>query len=193
MIARVIHIEGDKSNHAEELGSFEIDYSVFNGVVKQKASDGISESFKQIIRESKDLSHVLIFEDDVKFTSKHSRENWEICKSKLPDDWDVLLGGSYQYDLHESQPQDKALIRLADFSSLHCVLINAKCYEHILSHDTSEVPHIDRWLGKLAKENKINVYLCNPQIAIQHNGFSRTRGKDVNYDYLLTDKNILHD
>lgn len=193
MIARVIHIEGDNTSHISELDSFGIDYKVFNGIVKPNAFEGVSESFKQIIRESKDLDYVFIFEDDVKFTSKHSRDNWEICKSKLPEDWDILLGGSYQYDLHPEQPEDKALIRLADFSSLHCVLINAKCFEHIILHDTTQVPHIDRWLGRLAAENKIKVYLCNPQIAIQHNGFSRTRGKDVNYDHLLTDKNILHD
>ena len=94
MQGTVIHIEGDSTSYIQELNSFGIDYTVFNGIVKQNAFEGVSESFKQIIRESQGLSEVLIFEDDVRFTSIHSRENWDICKSKLPGDWDILLGGS---------------------------------------------------------------------------------------------------
>lgn len=193
MEARVIHIKGDKDTYTRELESFGIKYKVFNAIVKEQAYEGISESFKDIVLECEDMDHVLIFEDDVKFTSKFSRENWGICISNLPPDWDILLGGSYQFEAHEEQPESKSIIRVKDFSSLHCVLINNKCFQHILSHDIKEVKHLDRWLGKLASEDKIKVYVCNPQIAIQHNGFSRTRNKFVNYDHLLTDKNILHD
>lgn len=191
MKAFVIHIPGDKETYKNELESFQIDYEVFPAIVKEQAAEGISESIKAIIRQCYEDESVLIFEDDVKFTSIQSRSTWNQCASGLPDNWDILLGGSYWYD--KPKAEYSGILKLGDFSSLHCVLIRKTAYDLILKHDVSDILHMDRYIGKLSAHGNLNTYLCNPQIAIQYNGFSRTRMQEVNYDHLLKDKNILYD
>ncbi len=189
--AKVIHLPERPPHFVGELKAFGIEYDVVEGIRHEKGSTGVSLAFRKVIQENYDKQFTLIFEDDVKFTSKHSRENWDICVSKLPPDFDILIGGSYSFD---TMIQGRGLIRVGDFSGLHCTLVSKRAYDALLAHDPEKHhPHIDRYLGNLSKMELLNVYLCDPMIAVQYPGYSHTRGKAVDYSDRLKDKNVLID
>jgi hypothetical protein len=170
-----------------EMNRFYLDYTISPGIKLDQGWKGISESFKKVINQNLEEESILIFEDDVRFTSDKSIVRFNECIDILPDDWDILLGGSYWF--HKEKDLGN-LIKVGDFCSLHCTLVRKSAYKHFLSHN-GEIKDIDRHLGKLSREGKLNVYLCNPMIAIQYNGFSHNRGSNVNYDNLLRGSNIL--
>lgn len=94
----------------------------------------MSRSFKKAIGEAQKLGlkQVLVFEDDVRFTSEKSREGFQNALDSLPDDWDVLLGGIYAdtnlFDCNEH------IKKVESFSALHCVLLRDTMYDKILAH-----------------------------------------------------------
>jgi hypothetical protein len=99
------------------------------------------------------------------------------------------LGGIYWTD--GKDPFNEYLDKVEDFCALHCVLVRKKAYQHFISHNSYEIKNIDRHLGKLSKEGKLNAYVCNPMIAIQSPGFSYHVGKAVDYSNRLKEFNIL--
>lgn len=177
-----------EKNMFKELDSFTSNYEIFDAIKMSPGYKGTSESFKSIIKKAKGekLKQVLIFEDDVRFTSKKSRSKFQIAINSLPDKWDILLGGVYtsKNKPEESKYNDHISI-LGDFSSLHCILINESCYDKILEHNPNKDKHLDRYLGRLAKSEEINAYLTYPMIAIQYNTYSNNVKRHVNYDKLL--------
>ncbi len=186
----VIHLPEQKERLRTltyEMNRFFIDYTISPGIKLDKGWKGISESFKKVISDNLNEDKILIFEDDVKFTSDKSIVKFNECIDSLPENWDILLGGSYWY---EEELKLGNLIKVKDFCSLHCVLVRNTAYKHFLSHN-GDIKDIDRHLGNLSKEGVINVYLCDPMIAVQYNGFSNNREKVVNYDSLLKQYNVM--
>lgn len=185
----VIHIKGSSRYNRmmfEMNNHYMNEFEIFDAIVKPKGWEGVSESFKQIIRENYNEPYIHIFEDDVKFTSKNSRSIFEHGFDSLPMDWDIYLGGSYTFKHSENLG---GLLKIYDFSSLHNVVINKSCYDYFLSHEPNKINDIDRWVSQF----KPNAYLCNPQIAIQYNGHSFNKGGKKNYDHFLVDKNIIYE
>lgn len=184
----VIHIEGSprRDKMLFELNKFyEGEFEIFNAIVKPKASQGISDSFKEIVRRNYEEPFIHILEDDVMFTSVNSRKIFDRSFTELPDNWQIYLGGSYTY----KEVYDLGnIIQVNDYRSFHSVVINKNSYDYFLSHDTKLVDNIDTWVSRHTEK----AYLCNPQVAIQYNGFSYNRGKEVNYSHFLKDKNILY-
>jgi hypothetical protein len=185
----VIHIEGSprKRQMTSEMDRFyKGEYEIFKAIVKPIGSEGTSESIKEIIRQNYNEPFIQIFEDDVRFTSYRSRELFEKGFRLLPSDWQLYLGGSYTHNV----AQELGYVRkIYDFSSLHNAVINKNCYDHFLNHNPKQVQDIDRYVS----QKLTDVYLCNPQIAIQHNGYSYNKDSYKNYDRFLIDKNILHE
>jgi len=185
-----------EENMIKELNYFTDNCEIFDAIRRIDGCEGTSMSFKSIIKSAKkdNLECVLIFEDDVKFTSVKSKEQFQKCIDTLPDNWDVLLGGTYglvdQQDL-TNEPFNKYIRKVGDFSSLHCVLFNKSCYDKILNHDTNKINHIDRYLGNLSKNGNLNVYLSYPMIAIQYNTFSDNCKTVIDYDWQLKKMEIL--
>lgn len=186
MKGTVICMPSRKDSACDELIYNGVDFEVFDAITKGDVVDNIANSFKQVIRDNYEKDSVLIFEDDIKFSSSKSVKTWEKCVSVLPEDCDILLGGCYtlSYVKHSDM-----LLKASDFRSLHCVLFNKKCYDKVLAH---KVNHLDYYLSTLIKEG-LNVYVCNPMIAIQKEGYSFNKGKEVNYSRMLKDFNILYD
>jgi len=184
----VIHINGSPRYNTmrKEMNSlYTGEYTVFNAIVDHNPKKGISESFKSIIEENYEEPFIHIFEDDVKFICSESREIFEDGFNKLPGDWDIYLGGSYTYDTRNVVNLG-SLLKIKNFRSLHCVVIRKSAYDLFLSHDVSRVGNIDTWVAS----HNPNVYLCNPQIAIQHDGYSYNMKKVANHNIHLRDKNI---
>lgn len=185
-----IHLKNRKDrepNMIKELNSFTSNYEIFDAIKINPGYKGTSESFKSIIKKAKEnnLDQVLIFEDDVKFTSKNSKVKFQSAIDSLPEKWDILLGGVYTTNINNSNKIDDHILKIGDFSSLHCTLVNKSAYDIILNHDYKIIKHIDRYLGKLSNEDKLNVYLTYPMVAIQYNTFSDNMKRSVNYDRLL--------
>ena len=168
-------------------------YTILDAVKHPIGKIGVSRSFKKAIGEAKklNLKHVLVFEDDVKFTSDKSREGFQNALDSLPDDWDILLGGIYaDTNLFECNEHMK---KVESFSALHCVLFRDTVYEKILEHkeDKHQTIDLDRYIGGLSKDGEINVYLAYPMVAIQYTGKSNTVNKVVDYSKYLEKYDIL--
>jgi len=165
-------------------------YTIIDGEEHPIGKIGVSRSFKKVITEAKKLKlpYVLIFEDDVKFTSDKSREGFQKALDNLPPNWDILLGGIYaDNNLYDFNYYIK---RVDLFSALHCVLIRDTMYDKILEHkeDMYKTIDLDLYISRLPNVNKFLVY---PMIAIQYIGESDTVNKTVNYSNLLEKYDIL--
>jgi hypothetical protein len=190
----VLHLADRKDREetmVQELDSFcPGEWEVWPGRREPNAKLGISRSIRALVAfaQQQALASVLMFEDDVEFFSSRSRAQWDECVLELPPDWHLLLGGSYAYCGAQATPHLK---KLSNFCSLHCVLFRDTVYETVLRHQPEQeqlVPgDIDCWLSTLG----LNVYLCDPQVAVQHNGFSDNAKAFTNYDNLLADFNLL--
>lgn len=149
---------------------------------------GLSDTIKQIVQDNYEQPFIHIFEDDVLFTSKKSREVFESNFDLLPDDWQIYLGGAYTFpELYSTKMI--GLIKMQRFSSLHCAVIRKSVYDLILSHDATDKRsfHLDYFLS----ENKVNTYLCDPTIAIQYPGYSFLAKRSVSYENFEKRMNIL--
>lgn len=187
----VITLPERKDQAVKEMDKlYPCEYTLFNATRNtEDPKDGIVKSYYHVVSVAKRLrlDKVLLFEDDVKFTSCNSRKYFELCEKNLPGDWDILLGGSYWYDFDKRI--NNYLIKVKDFCSLHCVLVRDKAFDKF--PNSTDGKNLDRYLGKLSSEGKLNIYLCDPMVAVQYNGYSFQVKKNVNYDHYLADKNIL--
>jgi len=169
-------------------------YNIINGVIEPIGKIGVSKSFKNVISSAqfKGLEQVLVFEDDVRFTSDKSRERFQMAMDTLPDDWDILLGGVYYCD--ELQDCNKYMKKVNKFSALHCVLFRNTVYNKILKHEINgqKTVHIDKYLSDFSNtKEKLNIYVAYPMIAIQYEGKSNTANRVVDYKNLLSKFEIL--
>ena len=138
---------------------------------------------------------ILICEDDVTFHN-NSILYWNSAIKELPDDWDILLGGVSNFDETNLNYKKNIsngknyynLVQIYDFSGEHMVLVNKKAYdklltytENIKSQDAKSIIHFDRFMGNLAKLNKLNIYCCYPFASIPLlQDYSNIRNKYVN-------------
>lgn len=181
----VIHIKGSQRHASmiEQMDSqYKGEYEVFDAIVDENPKIGISKSFRTIIKENYNEPFIHIFEDDVLFTSKESRRVFEKHFNNLPSDWQIYLGGSYTYT-----PREKlnGLLKIENFRSLHSAVIRKSAYDLFLSHDDDT--NIDH---HVAKSNP-KVYLCDPMVAVQSDGYSYNAKKITDYSRYLKGKNIL--
>ncbi len=160
------------------------EYQIFEAVKNKKGSIGISMSFKRIIEENYDEPEIHIIEDDIKFTSENSRVYFEEQYKKLPEDWQIYLGGSYTHLVDEKL---SGLLKIRDYRTFNSLVIRKSAYDHILSHDVATHENIDHWVSTKIK----HAYLCYPMVAIEHSGYSYNAGRKVDYSGHLKNKEIL--
>ena len=170
----------------EEFKKLGPDYTLnrFNAI--QNVNDpvlGCATSFLTLIQMAKDqnMPAILVGEDDIMLYSK-SAEMWEKAISELPDNWDILSGG--MYDTKNRVQVSNMLCKVTDFSCTHYICIRNTCYDKILSYSKNNmgIKHIDRFIGKLSKQKKINVYIVWPMIARQREGYSDLKKSNINYN-----------
>lgn len=185
-VPRYCIVMPDRYNRAKlELDSlYENEYEFVNAVINKSHSwHGLNETIHQIVRSNLDREYIHLFEDDILFTSKKSRIYFEEVFSKLPSDWDIFLGGAYTHSNNYGKDFGE-FIKMNKFSSLHCVILRNTTYRHILENKTE---HMDYFLsGK-----KMNVYLCNPTVALQYPGYSYQFRRSTDYRHMEAKMNIL--
>ena len=114
------------------------------------------------------MQSILIAEDDIKFTDIGA---FDFYLKNIPNDFDLYLGGIIWGHLENDNS-------VKDFSGTMLYMIHERFYDTFLSVD--EHYHIDRSL-----KNKGRFVVCNPMIAVQHNGFSDNLERLMNYDVYL--------
>lgn len=152
------------------------DYKLWEGIVDQSnPAKGISKAHKQIVAWAKreNLKSVVIAEDDVKFTAKGA---FNYFLKNEPTQYDLYLGGVYYGKIKEDNS-------VHDFAGTMLYKIHEKFYDTFLS--VSEERDIDR---SLANQGKFIV--CNPFVAIQHEGYSDNKKAFVNYDICLKGRKL---
>jgi tRNA(His) 5'-end guanylyltransferase len=189
----VIHIQGRNDDRmTRELDSmYPNDWKVFDAIQLTPAKKGIAESFKQVIRENYKSDMVQVFEDDLLFTTSKARTIFEENFHRLPSDWDIYLAGSYISEHQKSQAiKLSGLLKLKEFSSLHNVIFRNTCYDKILDYRFEDSKlNIDTYLSGCG----LNVYVCDPQVCIQYNGYSYNQGKSIDLSHYYKNMNIKFD
>lgn len=138
--------------------------------------ESINISHKQIIKWAKQegLEKVLVFEDDIRFCGNGA---FDYYLKNEPDDYDLWLGGIYLGVIENGISKE--------FTALHCMMVHSRFYDSFL--DTPNNMHLDHALA-----NKGLYKVCEPFIAIQHNGYSDNSGVYCNYDIMFKDRKLFN-
>jgi len=180
MIPNIIHLP-QRTDRLDlltgELQNQDIfEYRIWDGIIDPIiTAKGISQAHKQIVKyaQKEKIQETVIIEDDVHFTAKGA---FQFFIKNKPSDYDIYLGGIYEGDIKTDNVVD-------DFSGLTIYVINERFYDIFLSMPKSV--NLDRALS-----NKGKFIVCNPFIAIQHNGFSDNLKRFCNYEECLNGRNL---
>ncbi len=177
----IIHLP-DREDRLEKLRAQLIEQNItgciWPGIPDtQNPKRGIAKAHKQIVQYAKDqnLTEITIAEDDIKFTAPGA---FTYFLNHTPERYDLYLGGIYYGKIKT----DNAV---AEFAGLMLYRIHQRFYDTFLS--LPEESDIDRELG-----GKGLFYVCNPFIALQHDGYSDNKKKFMNYDCYLKDVELFH-
>lgn len=156
--------------------------NIINGVRDMPSFHGIAKAHMNCIHVAKGNSweNVLIMEDDLYIPAKEkARPYMESCFNKLPEDWDILLGGVYHSQFMEKENNYWNRL-VGEFCALHFYVVNHRAYDKLLTWDQTN--HYDRWIAKTG----LKCYVPNKFFAIQHDGYSDNVNKltDYNSTYL---------
>jgi hypothetical protein len=158
-------------------------FKVINGVRKEPNWHGIAEAHMNAIRYAKEQGwdKVLIMEDDLYIPAKGKlflTHYLDEAFNKLPEDWDILLGGVYH--AQTLSKHNNYWSKIGEFCALHFYIVNARCYDKLLTWDGTN--HYDRWVGK----SGLKCFVPSRFFAIQYDGFSDNVNKitDYNSNYL---------
>lgn len=148
---------------------FEIKF--WPAIFSSKPARGISLAHRQIVSWAKEnnLPWVIILEDDCHFTSPGAFDFWI---SKMPDDFDLYLGGLY---VLKKMNVDGSI---RDFSGLHCYIAHSRFYDQFLSVNPDK--NLDSALWGLGK-----YVLCDPLVSIQWETYSDHHKEVLNNEELL--------
>ena len=170
----------DKKTYIQNhLKSRNVIYDFFMAEKHSNPVRGCLESHLSIIKDAlkNNLKYLLILEDDCKFIGGFSQMN------EPPEDWDMIyLGGTVHRVLNRNK---KGYARVQCWTT-HAYIINLTntdmCNQIINELDAYE-GEIDRYYLEKIHPN-YNVYMCDPMIAIQKEGYSDIEGREVSYDFM---------
>ena len=177
----VINLEHrtEKRNYIEKhLKSKNIQFKLFKALKHNNPKRGCLESHLSVIKKALDsnVKFLLIMEDDCKFIGDLN------SMKQLPDHWDMLyLGGTVHRILDRKYP---GYARVQCWTT-HCYIINLTNKE--LVNKILEAVDYDEEIDRFYLEKihpKFNVYVTDPMIAIQKEGFSDIENKEVSYDFM---------
>jgi len=136
---------------------------------------GISQAHKQIVQyaQRESLPYITIAEDDIYFTDQGA---YDYFLQHIPADYDLYLGSIYYGNLQSDHS-------VTDFAGLTIYRIHQKFYSVFLAAD--EQQNLDRALAGKGK-----FIVCDPFIALQHNGYSDHQKCYVNYKDYIKDKKL---
>jgi len=136
---------------------------------------GIAKAHKQIVAYAnhQKLPAITIAEDNILFTAPGA---FDYYLKHEPEDYDLYLGSTYYGNIKEDNTID-------DFAGLILYTIHQRFYKTFLS--IPEEGHFDRALAYKGK-----YVVCNPFVALQHNGFSDNKKKYIDYNWCMKDREL---
>jgi glycosyl transferase family 25 len=152
-------------------------FQVINGVKAEPSFHGIAEAHMNAIKHAKENNwpNVLIMEDDLYIPAKEKATKYiNEAFNKVPDDWDVLLGGVYHSV--SLTKENNYWNRIGEFCALHFYIVNARAYDKLLTWDKTN--HYDRWIGKTG----LKCFVPTRFFAIQYDGYSDNVNKITDYN-----------
>lgn len=175
-IIQLLHREDRLALLTSELAGQDLKACIWPGILDpEDPKKGISRAHKQVVAWAKQqqLSSIIIAEDDIRFTAPGAFDNFI---KKRPADFDLYLGGIYYGKI-------KLDNTVEDFAGTMLYIIHERFYDTFLSVDERE--HIDRVLA-----GKGRFVVCNPFVALQHDGYSDNKGCYMTYDSYLDDRQL---
>lgn len=139
---------------------------------------GLNQTLTQIIKDAKERGDdmVLFIEDDLEFLSINKLVTCLTTKN-IPNDWDVLSGGSYQS--RNTKAVNPHWATTESFCSMHFMIIKQSMYDFFINPGCPETKHIDRWLEETIRKNKKKYFIMNPMPVRQSAGYSNLRKTKV--------------
>lgn len=183
-ILNIIHLPfrtDREQSFMEEMNLQNIAYKLWPGVETHKEFTNhrnISQAHKSIVRDAKikGLPHVIIAEDDIKFSSAGA---WKYYLENTPKEFDLYCGLIYA---GEVDPLTNRIISTKGMSGTNTLYtISEKFYDFFLITDESK--HLDRELGRFGNINQY--YVCKPMVCYQMGGMSDNFKREYFYDAYL--------
>jgi hypothetical protein len=147
------------------------DYQFWDSVILPSIKESINKAHKQIVEDAynRQLPFIIIAEDDFKGTHPNS---WKFYLSKMPERFDLYLGGIFLGDLDENN-------RVEKFTGLTLYTVSQKYYPAFLTTETND--HLDHVLSNQGGD----FHVCNPFPFIQYDGLSSNTGKYESYSEMF--------
>ena len=174
-----LEIRNDKKKYIQShLRNYIKKYSFYNAQLHQNPKRGCLESHLNVIQESikNNNKKLLILEDDCKFINNLN------SMEKLPDNWDMIYLGGTVHRIMDKKFKGYARVQCWTTHAYIINLSNKKLIDEILKAKDYD-GEIDRFYLEKIHPN-FNVYMCDPMIAIQKEGYSDIEQKEVSYDFM---------
>ncbi len=182
MQLNIIHLKHRKDRQdllTKELNEQNItEYTIWEGYLDNESPKrGIAKAHKHIVKWAFDhnLSSVMIAEDDIKFTSPGA---FDYFMQNEPEEYDIYLGSIFYGNIKED-------CSVNDFAGATLYIVKQQFYGVFLSLPENENIDFDRALA-----NKGKYIVCDPFVAIQHNGYSDNVKAYRDYEPFLKNRRI---
>lgn len=166
---------------AEELYKWGIPYELVNATPHENGAEGLRITVENIFRDAvaKNLSSVLIFEDDAMFVEScgNPNETMEQVVKQLPPTWQLLYLGAQCTNGFKAKPSNNLLLLDMAFAT-HAWAISLDGMKEILAAGL-EAP-IDNSVVKTVQP-KGNTYITYPLLCTQRPGYSDIGRTEINW------------
>ncbi len=150
------------------------------------------QSHLRALKEAKEknLPTILILEDDVRFSPNHlSGAYLQKTLKELPENWDMLFLGHYDYEPNKAKNYSDHLVRPGCPYDLHAYVVNARMYDRLinsleaeLKKENGQMRAIDVVIGEdIAPNNE--VFACKANVAFQDEGQSSITNQFIAGNY----------
>lgn len=125
------------------------------------------------------LKGIMVFEDDAELIDQFI-PTLEICMRDLPESWDMLyMGGSHK------EPPVKVTDKIYEvYKTLttHAYIMRSTMFDRAIDLIRNIEQPVDGVFADMQKE--FNVFITNPPVAWQVEGYSDIEGRNMNYDWI---------
>jgi GR25 family glycosyltransferase involved in LPS biosynthesis len=127
----------------------------------------------EVLRKIKPDEMVLICEDDAKFDTEFNTK-FDEYMADLPKNWDIFYLGAIK---NETRPVNKHWVRQVVSTGTQAYCVNPAKVDLFIQI----AREFDQWIDVAYRlwADRTNAYIANPNLVIQHDGFSDLRGELV--------------
>ncbi len=138
--------------------------------------NAINENNTNKINNKNIFKYLFIMEDDCKFINSIK------SMKEPPKNWDMIYLGGTVHRVLDNKYNGYSRVQCWTTHAYIINLTNQKLIDEILEMETY-LDEVDRYYLEKIHPN-YNVYMCNPMIAIQKEGYSDIENKEVSYDFM---------